>query len=382
MQLIIISQFSLIKNMKILEIITGLASGGAERFVVDLCNQFAKEGHSVSLLILKDLKYENFGFYLNDIYKDVHVESLGIRKFGPTIFFKLFKVINNKQVDIVHMHLASVPYFCVLPIIFHRKARYFVTSHNQAEAEKGNIRFLVKKILFKFKRFEQIGISDQNSTSVLNVFGKKTIATIYNGREQLKETDNFFEVKNVFDNYRKTGVSNIFVSVCRCQPQKNIPRLIRCFNKVIDKYSDTMLLIIGGGYDNEIGTLAKKNACNGIVFLGLKHNVVDFFKCADFFTLSSDYEGMPITLIEALSVGCIPLGTPVSGFNDIIKDGVNGFIAHDFGDDAYIKAIEDAINNKLKIKKDLLISTYKEKFSIEACAYSYMKLFELSKTSN
>ncbi|WP_262502996.1 glycosyltransferase family 4 protein [Segatella paludivivens] len=185
----------------------------------------------------------------------------------------------------------------------------------------------------------------------------------------------------MFDNYRKTGVSNIFVSVCRCQPQKNIPRLVRCFNKVISKYPDTLLLIIGGGYDNEIGILAKKSACSGIIFLGLKHNVVDFFKCADFFTLSSDYEGMPITLIEALSVGCIPVGTPVSGFNDIIKDEVNGFVAHDFGDDSYIKAIENAINNKQKINKDLLISTYKEKLSIESCANSYIKLFELSKYS-
>ncbi len=141
------------------------------------------------------------------------------------------------------------------------------------------------------------------------------------------------------------------------------------------------MLIIGGGYDNEIGILAKKSACSGIIFLGLKHNVVDFFKCADFFTLSSDYEGMPITLIEALSVGCIPVGTPVSGFNDIIKDEVNGFVAHDFGDDSYIKAIENAINNKQKINKDLLISTYKEKLSIESCANSYIKLFELSKYS-
>jgi len=39
---------------------------------------------------------------------------------------------------------------------------------------------------------------------------------------------------------------------------------------------------------------------------------------------------MPITLIEAFACGCIPVGTPVSGFNDVVTDGANGFIAKDF----------------------------------------------------
>lgn len=53
--------------MKILEVITALSSGGAERFVVDLCNQMVEDGHDVTILTLKNLNIGNNGFYLDDL---------------------------------------------------------------------------------------------------------------------------------------------------------------------------------------------------------------------------------------------------------------------------------------------------------------------------
>ena len=49
--------------MKILEVIPALTPGGAERFVVDLCNQMAIDGYEVTLLTMKDFGLENYGFY-------------------------------------------------------------------------------------------------------------------------------------------------------------------------------------------------------------------------------------------------------------------------------------------------------------------------------
>ena len=69
---------------------------------------------------------------------------------------------------------------------------------------------------------------------------------------------------------------------------------------------------------------------------------------------------MPITLIEAMACGCIPIGTPVSGLNDVIIDGKNGFIAKDFSDEAYIHAIELAIQNKASISRIDLQQSYKD----------------------
>ena len=53
--------------MRILEVITALSSGGAERFIVDLCNQMAEDGHDIILMTMKDPAIGNNGFYLYDI---------------------------------------------------------------------------------------------------------------------------------------------------------------------------------------------------------------------------------------------------------------------------------------------------------------------------
>ena len=85
---------------------------------------------------------------------------------------------------------------------------------------------------------------------------------------------------------------------------------------------DITLLVIGDGYEGPTGLGIQQKALDHIHFLGAKHNIVDYLEASDFFTLSSDYEGMPITLIEAMACGCIPIGTPVSGFNDVEKMGL------------------------------------------------------------
>lgn len=74
------------KPLRILEVIPALNSGGAERFVVDLCNQMARDECEVTLLTMKNFSLRNFGFYKDDIASGVKVVNLGLGKFAPTTF--------------------------------------------------------------------------------------------------------------------------------------------------------------------------------------------------------------------------------------------------------------------------------------------------------
>lgn len=362
--------------MKILEVIPALSSGGAERFVVDLCNQMSMDGHEVTLLTMKDFSLANYGFYKDEVSQEVRQINLGLGKFNVSTFWKLFKAIKGVKCDVVHMHL-SVPYFGVLSILFDRKKKYVVTCHNQAENEKANnpIRFYVKNFCLKFNLLEQVAISHQNAKSIENVYSVPPIKLIYNGRATMGVTAGIEDTKRQIDHYKKTPHTKVFTLIARCSSQKNIPRLIRCFNQLIALGEDVTLLIIGNGYDSwEISPMVKQ-ANPSIHFLGQKHNIADYLFCSDFFTLSSDYEGMPITLIEALSCGCIPVGTPVSGFNDVVEDGKTGFVAKNFTDSAYLDALKRAIDNKDKISKEGLQKLYESKLSMVACAREYERLF-------
>lgn len=369
--------------MKILEVIPALTPGGAERFVVDLCNQMAIDGHEVTLLTMKDFGLENYGFYKDELNEKVKSLNLSLGKFNVGTFFKVYKAIKSVKCDVVHMHLGASVFFGLLAIIFDRTKKYVVTCHNQAESEKmnGRLRFLVKNFCLKLHLLDQVAISDQNEKSIRKMYSVPAVKLIYNGRAAVSLTNTYLAVKKEVEDYKKTENTKVFSIIARCNPQKNIPRLIRCFNKIIEDGEDVTLLVIGSGYDATFIQPVLQQANERIHILGTRHNVVDYLTCSDFFTLSSDHEGMPITLIEAFACGCIPVGTPVSGFNDVVEDGVSGFVAKEISDESYIDALKRAITQQNKISKDSLKKIYATKLSMEACAKQYELLFHQLKGS-
>ena len=80
--------------------------------------------------------------------------------------------------------------------------------------------------------------------------------------------------------------------------------------------------------DNYIEIDKEKYISQNIYFMGSVPNVQDYMKTCDFLCMSSKYEGMPITLLEAMANGLIPIVTPVEGILDLITDNINGIIAH------------------------------------------------------
>lgn len=363
--------------MKILEVIPALNPGGSERFVVDLCNQMAIDGHEVTLLTMKDFSLENYGFYKDEIGEKVKILNLSLVKCNLSTFIKVYKAIKSVKCDVVHLHLSASVFFGLLAIFFDRTKKYVVTCHNQAESEKknGRLRFFAKNLCLKFHLLDQVAISNQNAKSIRKMYSVPAVKLIYNGRAAVNVTNKYEDVRKEVESYKKTKNTKVFVIIARCNPQKNIPRLIRCFNKLIEEGEDVTLLVIGSGYDAPSIQPVLQQANERIHILGTRHNVVDYLTCSDFFTLSSDHEGMPITLIEALACGCIPVGTPVSGFNDVVEDGVSGFVAKEFSDESYIDALKRAITQQNKISKDSLKTIYVTKLSMEACAKQYELLF-------
>lgn len=160
------------------------------------------------------------------------------------------------------------------------------------------------------------------------------------------------------------------------QYKKNQDLLIDAFNEIISQKHNVILLIIGSGFDSEKGNELKRRAHNGIYFLGEKHNVQDYLLCSDAFCLSSIYEGLPITLIEALACGCIPLSTPVSGVVDLVVNNENGFISANFTLDSYVEMLLRYLKNHESINNQRLLELFRAKLSMRACAESYYDFYK------
>lgn len=365
--------------MKILQITYGLASGGAERFLTDLMNELCKKPDTdVTLLMLKSDKNKDSIFYLKELDKRIHVESLGLDQIPLSILYILYRYIKEKKPDIVHIHLSPIILFCLLPLLFFKKPVYIETIHNEiAQIDNGSkIKRFLKGFVYRLKRMNICTISDKNAKEFNRIYGRECNKMIYNGRKFESPSPAFAQTKNEIENYKWNKDTIVVTHIARCFPQKNQGLLIDSFNQLLSEKVNIILLIIGNGFDSEKGKQLQERASKGIFFLGQKHNVQDYLLSSDAFCLSSLYEGMPITLIEALACGCIPISTPVSGITDLIKDGINGFVSKDFTLNSYTDMLHRFIKKRSNINKDALVELYKNKLSIEACAKSYYEFYK------
>ena len=130
-----------------------------------------------------------------------------------------------------------------------------------------------------------------------------------------------------------TGVrEKRIVTVGRLKPQKNQKLLIEAFALIYQNYPDFTLEIYGDGVLNqELQNIIDRKKLSNIVFL--RGNVDDVFQKiikASIFVMSSDYEGMPNALIEAMALGlpCISTDCPCGGPRYLIKSGVNGLLCN------------------------------------------------------
>ncbi len=120
------------------------------------------------------------------------------------------------------------------------------------------------------------------------------------------------------------------VAIGRLEKQKNFHLLIDAFALFQKAHSDYVLTIYGqGSLKEELERYAKHNLLfNTYAFPGEKANVLELISNAAMFVLSSDYEGMPNVLIEAMALGLPVIATdcPVGGPRELITNGINGLL--------------------------------------------------------
>ena len=358
--------------MRILEIIPKLGAGGAEKFTVDLSNEMNRQGHEVILATLYDID--------DSCILEQFVESRNVRRillgkkvgFDLRMYYKVYKLIRNIKPDIVHVHVGAIKYITIVATLYN-KCIYFATIHSEAKREAGKgIELYSRKYLFKYRHIFPITISESSQKS-FNNFYKINSELIVNGcspyiRGSLNLSD--LNVSNTI----------LFVHVARLQKVKNQIVLCKAFNRLIKDGYDVKLLLIGRNDHKDIYDRISSYFSDRIVYLGEKDNPRSYMASADAFCLTSSMEGMPITIIEAFSVGCVPIVTPVGGCVNMINNGVNGLISESCNDDDYYKALKKFVTMKKEQINELKANarkTFENSYSIQVVAKKYLDYFSL-----
>ena len=365
--------------MKILQIVQGLAPGGAERFVVDLSNELAKT-NDVYLFTWK--RSGKGDFYRSQVQDNVHQISLDKPMTLMTkvyIAIYVIRLILRIRPDVVQVHCQAFPYI-IIPSLLLRQSRYFYTVHNLAanDTKPGVSTWIRKKFLYI--NIHAVTISKICSDSFKDYYGYSDYATIENGCRNIHTSDHLEDVQQEIASYRKSPNTKVFLNVARVVKEKNQVTLTKIFNKLIDKGFDVVILMIGNKeLDPQItkDIMATIKYPDRIKLMGTRNNIPDYLHEVDYFCLPSLWEGLPISLLEAGMSGVYPVVTPVGGMPDVIKNKQWGMLSKDTSEEAFEEAIKKAL--ALKIDKEELSKLYNASYSMRGCADKYIHLYKSTK---
>ena len=362
--------------MKILQLALSLGAGGAERLVLGLCNKLADNTNDeIVLVTIRDSSVPKNVHYLPNLSPHVRFINLHCRSaLKAKAIWRVLKIIRKEKPDVVHCHTNVLLLFS--PVIFSKNIRYLQTIHTLAKRQYDNANIIKKMImayLYSHNKVKPVTISQTCHHSYLDSYRLNNDICIYNGCDALITTNNYEKVKDEINKLKKDEDTIVFIHVARHHPVKNHDRLFRNCTRLEKEGYNFVLLVLGDNYDSLVDQYRNNRH---IVFLGAKNNVGDYMAQADFFVLSSDAEGLPMTLLEAMSMGVVPISTPAGGVVDVIEDGINGYLAKSYEDEEFFQIITKAIHEKGTISSDSLKKEYKEKYSIDICAEKYYDAYK------
>lgn len=359
--------------MKILQVTFNLSSGGGERFIVELSNELSQTNDVVLVQIQSNEDAHN-AHYLPDLSKQIEYVNLGFNEGASWgVMTKLMRIIKQEKPDVVHAHCTLLP--ISLAALFYREPKYFHTLHSTAERCLGSSYLKPLYSLLYRKYVQAITISQTCNDSYDQLYHLNNAKVITNGRAPIIPTEAVEEVRKEVEALKLHSDDEVFIHVGRFHPVKNHTLLFETFKRVIDEGTHVILLVVGNGFEGH--EVFNKDYCRGIYLLGEKRNVGDYLLNADCFVMSSIKEGLPISLLEAMSAGLIPVSTPAGGVCDVIVNHLNGYLSKTHEPEDFYNTVKEALENVAGVKPEEVKMEYQEKYSITECARKYKRLYLL-----
>ena len=347
--------------IKIVFVLPDMAGGGTERVVALLSNEFVKRGFPVTILLFAGSHTE----YPLD--KRVEVIVAGETSGGKiSVRLKRLKAMRRFYKENKGCYIFA---FSAMGAVFSALAafgiphRMLVSERNDpSRYEHGTVRNLA------YLKAEKLILQTEEMRRLFPDKLQKRAVVIPNPVSS--------DIPKPFRGERKKRV----VSVARLQPQKNQKLLIAAFADFVRQHQDYELHIFGvGELEEELRRQAARLGIEDkVIFRGFSSNVKQEIWDSAMFVLSSDYEGISNSMIEALAMGVPVISTdcPVGGSRAYIKNGISGILTPVGDKEALTKAMmkvadspqfaEILSQNGAKIKETYSLSRIADRFLEEA----------------
>ena len=362
---------------KILILVESLkVGGGSERFAATLGTKLYEKGYNISYLTLmeEDPKYQFKGSYytLNEgyIYTNVFKRSFDLFRYAS----KISRICRDLDIDTIISVSEVANFHAVLSRwLYGNKVKIIISQHINPEIFLES-RLKTNLIKFFYPRADKTVCVSLEIERILNVkYGVKNTQTIYNMMNIQENIDSSQKmIQEKFNKLFENKANFNFINLGRLARQKGQWFLIRSFKEVVNQHPQANLFILGEGVLREEleELIAELELENNVHLLGEQENIFPFLKESDCFVMSSLWEGLPLVLIEALSVNLSIISTDCkTGPREILCSKLElgeeitypyhckfGVLSQPFDNELIFKTVKDKpLNDAELILKDLMI---------------------------
>jgi glycosyltransferase involved in cell wall biosynthesis len=349
------------KKIRVLQLITGLPIGGAEKVLLDLCSNLDRSKIKIFVIGLNNEEDFKEDFESQGIY----VQMLNMRRTPKSfieVYKKLAQFIKEQEIDIVHAHMFHPLVFAYMLKMKNPKLKIVFTSHSE------NIGGIFREYFTSvMKAYRDVDI----------VFSKKMINKMY--KENTIVIPNGVNIGGFSEVLKKDPIFT-FLSVGVLRPGKNQSFLASCAKYLKEKGYDFQINIVGAGdasgdTSEEIKKeIEKYGVEDKINMLGMRRDIPQLLQTAHCFVFPSLFEGLPIVLLEAGAARLPILSTPVGAIPNIINKHT-GYI-EDL--DHFAERMEYILTHyeEARARAECFYEKVNDEFSIERMARSHEEVYQ------
>ena len=353
--------------MKIAHVVDSMEVGGAETLVTQMCRLQREQGHDPCIYAVGTLGA------LGECMRQEKFEvrpNVG-RRF-PDAMRNFFRIFKTSQPDVVHLHNLTPTYYAAMAAKMAGVPGVVSTRHSLVAPPQRKIPELKYAYAATFCDWI-VGICDATADNLraIRTIPVRKIRRVYNGTVPLDRV-----AKEQWPS--KSGFTLLYVG--RLAPEKNLKLLLAAFRAAHLSIPGLRLWMVGDGIERKAleDTAAQFGITEHVTFWGQQLAVAPFFSAADAFIMSSKSEGLPVSLLQAFSLGLSVIVTDVGGMAEVVRLATAG-ITVSLTDTAEMAAAilriagGDTERNRFSINAE---EAFHSRFTLQTMVDAYMNLYQ------
>jgi glycosyltransferase involved in cell wall biosynthesis len=311
------------RKLRLVQITHGMGIGGMERVIADLCRNLDRSVYDIAVYcthILGPLADE--------------LEALGIPVFHEPIRrrsdhwfrpMRIYRFAREWRPDIVHTQHMAAFLDAALAVRLAGVPALVHTDHSKKYPEKRRYMLAERALSGLTDAFCVVSNHTRRELSAFEKIPESRIEVVYNGYD-LQAMPGEDDRRAIRDSLGIAHDAPVLGSIARLEWQKGHDLLVAAMPHVLARVPGARAVIVGGGSkEQELRAMVRDLGLEGkVVLTGSRRDALRFLPAFDLFVTSSNFEGMPIALLEAMALSLPVFGTAVGGTPEVVEDGVTG----------------------------------------------------------